>query len=192
MSSESSTLTLPTLDEIRAAQSHLQGLAIRTPLIKFNADFPNLEIYLKCEQFQPISSFKIRGAGNAVKMLSYEDKRNGIVTASAGNMAQGLAWIARKEKIPCRVLVPETANETKLKAIERLKGEVTKCTFEEWWKVIVTHECPMLDGYFIHPVCSRHVMAGNGTIGLEILEDLPDCDAIIGKFVTRLMLVFFS
>ena len=165
----SSSLTLPSFDEICAAQSHLKSLAIRTPLIKLNIDLPDLEIYLKCEQFQPISSFKIRGAGNAVKMLSDDDKQHGIVTASAGNMAQGLAWIARQEKIPCRVLVPDTANETKLKAIERLGGEITKCTFEQWWQVIVTHQCPMLSGYFIHPVCSRHVMAGNGTIGLEIL-----------------------
>ena len=173
-------LSAPSLEEIRAAQSRLQGAAVRTPLIKLNYDMAGIEIYLKCEQCQPISSFKIRGATNAVRMLSFEEKQHGIVTASAGNMAQGLAWIAREEQIPCRVLVPDTANEVKLQAIERLQGQVTKCTFDQWWQVIVTHHCPMIEGHFIHPVCNRHVMAGNGTIALEILEDLPDCDAILG------------
>jgi threonine dehydratase len=177
----STVLSLPTFNEICSAQTRLNGIAIRSPLIKLNYDVPHMEIYLKCEQFQPISSFKIRGASNAVKVLSFEEKQHGIVTASAGNMAQGLAWIARKENIPCRVLVPDTANAVKLKAIERLGAEVTKCAFEQWWQVIVTHRCSMLPGYFIHPVCNRHVMAGNGTIALEILDELPDCDAILGR-----------
>ena len=177
----SSSLSIPLYDEVCAAQSRLNGIAIRTPLIKLNYDIPGVEIYLKCEQFQPISSFKIRGATNAVKLLSIEEKQNGIVTASAGNMAQGLAWIAREENIKCHVLVPDTANEVKLKAIERLGGKITKCSFEKWWQVILTHQCPMLDGHFIHPVCDRNVMAGNGTIALEILDQLPECDAILGK-----------
>ena len=186
----SSALSLPTYEEICAAQARLKGTAVRTPLLKLNYDLPNVDIYLKCEQLQPISSFKIRGAGNAVKILSKEEKQHGIVTASAGNMAQGLAWMARDEHLPCRVLVPDTANAAKLKAIERLGGEITKCTFDQWWQVIVTHQCPMLEGYFIHPVCNRDVLAGNGTIALEILEELPECDAIIGKGM--LMETFFD
>jgi threonine dehydratase len=179
----SSSLSIPSIDEVYAAQSRLHGIVNRTPLLKLNYEIPGIEIYLKCEQFQSISSFKIRGATNAVQMLSIEEKQNGIVTASAGNMAQGLAWIARKENLKCQVLVPNTANEVKLKAIERLGGKITKCTFEEWWQVIVTHQCPMLDGHFIHPVCDRNVMAGNGTIALEILDELPECDAILGKLI---------
>lgn len=176
-----SSLTIPTIEEVYAAQTRLKGIAIRTPLLKLNYEIPGIEIYLKCEQFQPISSFKIRGAGNAVQILSKEDKRNGVVTPSAGNMAQGVAWMARKENITCHVLVPDTANETKLKEIERLGGIVTKCSFEQWWQALVTHQCPMLEGHFIHPVCDRNVIAGHGTIGLEILDELPDCDAILGK-----------
>lgn len=177
----SSSTLIPTIEEVYAAQTRLNGIAIRTPLLKLNYEIPGIEIYLKCEQFQPISSFKIRGAGNAIQILSKEDKQNGVVTPSAGNMAQGVAWMARKENITCQVLVPDTANEVKLKAIERLGGKITKCSFEQWWQAIVTHQCPMLDGYFIHPVCDRNVIAGHGTIALEILDELPDCDAILGN-----------
>jgi threonine dehydratase len=179
----SSSLSIPSIDEVYAAQSRLEGIATRTPLLKLDYEIPDIEIYLKCEQFQPISSFKIRGASNAAQILSAKEKQNGIVTASAGNMAQGVAWIARKENIKCQVLVPNTANEAKLKAIERLGGQITKCSFEQWWQAIVTHKCPMLDGHFIHPVCDRNVMAGNGTIALEILDELPECDAILGKSI---------
>ncbi|CAF1016409.1 unnamed protein product [Adineta steineri] len=175
----SSSLSIPSIDEVYAAQSHLRGITNKTPLLKLNYEIPGIEIYLKCEQFQPISSFKLRPAVNVVQNLPIEQKRNGIITASAGNMAQGLAWIARKENIKCQVLVPDTANEVKLQAIERLGGQITKCTFEQWWHTIVTHQCPILDGYFIHPVCNRHIIAGNGTIALEILDELPDCDAIL-------------
>lgn len=176
-----SSLSIPSIEEVYAAQTRLKGIVQRTPLLKLNYDHPQIEIYLKCEQFQPISSFKIRGATNAVQFLSEEEKQKGIVTASAGNMAQGVAWIARNANLPCRVLVPDTANKVKVKAIERLGGQVTACTFEQWWQVILTHQCSMLEGHFIHPVCDRHVIAGNGTIALEIFEDLPDCDAIFGE-----------
>jgi threonine dehydratase len=178
-----SSLSIPSIEEVYQAKSRLQGIVTPTPLLRLNYEIPGIEIYLKCEQFQVISSFKLRGATNAVQFLSNEEKQNGIVTASAGNMAQGLAWIARKENLHCQVLVPDTANEVKLKAIERLGGKITKCTFEQWWQVIVTHQCPMLDGHFIHPVCDRNVIAGNGTIALEILDQLPDCDAILGKSI---------
>lgn len=186
----SSPLSIPTIEEVYAAKTRLHGIATRTPLLKLNYEVAGIEIYLKCEQFQPISSFKIRGAGNAIQILSKEDKQNGISTPSAGNMAQGVAWMARKENISCHVLVPDTANEVKLKEIERLGGKITKCTFEQWWEAIVTHRCPMLQGHFIHPVCDRNVIAGHGTIALEILEDLPDCDAILGE-LNRLMGLHF-
>ena len=103
----------------------------------------------------------------------------GVYTASAGNMAQGVAWNARRLGLPCSVVVPDHAPATKLAAIERLGGRVVKVPFERWWDVIVTGEFAGLDGYFIHPVTDPDVMAGNGTIGLEILEDLPDVDAVV-------------
>jgi threonine dehydratase len=178
-----SRVSIPSIEEVYAAKSRLQAIVTSTPLLRLNYEIPGIEIYLKCEQFQPISSFKLRPATNAIQFLSTEEKQNGIVTASAGNMAQGLAYIARQENIQCKVLVPDTANEVKVKAIERLGGKVTKCTFPEWWQVVSTHQCPMLDGHFIHPVCNRNIIAGNATIALEILDELPDCDAIIGKSI---------
>ncbi len=177
----SSSLLIPTIDEVYAAQSRIHGIANRTPLLKLNHIVPGIEIYLKCEQFQPISSFKIRGSANAIQILSKEDKQNGLVTPSAGNMAQGVAWMAQRENISCRVLVPDTANEVKLMEIERLGGEITKCCFAEWWQALIMHRCPTLKGHFIHPVCDRNVIAGHGTIAIEILEDLPNCDAILGE-----------
>lgn len=105
--------------------------------------------------------------------------RRGVYTASAGNMAQGVAWNARRLGVPCRVIVPEHAPQTKLDAIERLGGEVMKVPFDDWWRVLVEHRHPGMEGYFVHPVSDPAVIAGNATIGLEIAEDLPDVDAVI-------------
>ena len=137
------------------------------------------EIFLKLENLQPIGSFKLRGAGNAMALASPPELADGVVTASAGNMAQGVAWNARRLGIPCHVIVPDHAPETKLAAIARLGGRIIKVPFEEWWEVIVSGEYDKLPGHFIHPVSNRDVIAGNGTIGLEILEDLPDVDAVV-------------
>ena len=124
-----------------------------------------MEIYLKLENLQPIGSFKLRGAGNAMALASADDLAQGVYTASAGNMAQGVAWNARRLGIPCQVVAPDHAPETKLTAIRRLGGEIIKLPFERWWQVIVSGEFEGLDGLFIHPVCNPHVIAGNGTIG---------------------------
>ncbi len=137
------------------------------------------KIYLKLENLQPIGSFKIRGAANAIARLSAEQLQRGVVTASAGNMAQGVAWCARKLGIPCTVIAPATAPETKVSAIERLGGRVIKVSFEEWWRAFAERSYPGIDGAFIHAFDDENVMAGNGTIALEILEDLPDVDAVI-------------
>ena len=137
------------------------------------------EIWLKLENLQPIGSFKLRGAGNAMALAPPEALARGVYTASAGNMAQGVAWNARRLGIPCTVVVPDTRPQTKLAAIERLGGHVVKVPFDRWWQVIVEHGYPGIDGLFIHPVADRAVIAGNGTIGLEILEDLPDVDAVL-------------
>jgi threonine dehydratase len=135
------------------------------------------EIYLKLENLQPIGSFKIRGAYNAARQA--KDVSAGLVTASAGNMAQGVAWAARELGVPCTVIAPDHAPETKVAAIERLGGRVIKLPFAEWWTVIEESRYEGVDGVFLHPVENEDVMAGNGTIGLEILEDLPDPDAVL-------------
>jgi threonine dehydratase len=167
------------LDDIRAARERIRDSVIRTPLIRLNVDNAPAEIYLKLENLQPIGSFKLRGAGNAIGLASREQLAKGVYTASAGNMAQGVAWHARRLGIPCTVIVPGHAPETKLAAITRLGAQYIKVTFDEWWQVLVTHQFPGLDGLFVHPVSDPAVMAGNGTIGLEILEDLSDVQAIL-------------
>ena len=112
-------------------------------------------------------------------LASASELKNGVVTASAGNMAQGVAWNARRLGIACRVVVPDHAPETKLRAIRRLRGEIVKVPFDRWWQIIVSGGYDELPGLFIHPVCNRDVIAGNGTIGLEILDDLPDVAALV-------------
>jgi threonine dehydratase len=169
------------LAEIHAARERIAGTALRTPLVRLEpstADFPG-EIWLKLECLQPIGSFKIRGAGNAMRLASADDLRKGVVTASAGNMAQGVAWHARRMGIPCTVIVPEGAPATKLQAIERLGAKAVALTRERWWQTMIDHGHPDVPGFFVHPFSDPAVMAGNGTIGLEILEDLPDADAVI-------------
>ena len=170
------------LEDIRAAQTRLAGSATRTPLLRLpldGLDCADTEIYLKLENLQPIGSFKLRGAGNAMALLPPGELARGVYTASAGNMAQGVAWHARRLGIACSVVVPDHAPATKLDAIKRLGGEIIKVPFERWWQVIVSGKFDGLAGCFIHPVSDPAVMAGNGVIGLEILEDLPDLDAVV-------------
>ena len=169
----------PTLNDIRAAREAIRGSAIRTPLVRLNAHEIPAEIYLKLENLQPIGSFKIRGAANAMAHLSAEELQRGVVTASAGSMAQGVAWRARELGIPCTVIAPETAPETKIRAIERLHGRVLKVPYEAWWRAFEERTYPGVEGTFIHAFDDLNVMAGNGTIALEILEDLPDVDMVV-------------
>ena len=182
------------LAAIEDARRAIANHAIRTPLVRFNAAGFNAagldatafdshaapaEIYLKLENLQPIGSFKIRGAANAIARLAPEKLERGVVTASAGNMAQGVALCARSLGVPCTVIAPETAPETKITAIERLGGRVIKVSFAEWWRAFEERSFPGVEGTFIHSFDDPDVMAGNGTIALEILEDLPDVDAIV-------------
>jgi len=164
----------PAIENVRRV---IADSAIRTPLVRLNG--VEAEIYLKLENLQPIGSFKIRGAANAMARLSASQLQRGVVTASAGNMAQGVAWCARKLGVPCTIIAPETAPETKINAIERLGGRVIKVSFDEWWRAFAERAYPGVDGAFIHAFDDPHVMAGNGTIALEILEDLPDVDAVV-------------
>jgi threonine dehydratase len=167
------------LSEVHNARQTIAGTAIRTPLIRLEVDAAPAEIYLKLENLQPIGSFKIRGAANAMAKLSMAELAQGVITASAGNMAQGVAWNARKLGIPCTVIAPDTAPEVKVRAIERLGGRVIKVTFEEWWQAFEERRFQELPGTFIHAFDDPLVMVGNGTIALEILEDLPEPDAIL-------------
>jgi len=167
------------LAAIEAARERIRGTAIRTPLVRLPVEDAPAEIYLKLENLQPINSFKIRGATNAVLLASAAERAKGLVTASAGNMAQGVAWAARELGVPATIAVPEHAPEAKLAAIERLGGQVLKLPYDDWWNVIVTGHVDGVEGLFVHPVQDTGVMAGNGTIGLEILEDLPDPGAVV-------------
>jgi threonine dehydratase len=170
------------LDDIEAARARLRGVVTRTPLVRLNVEDGPAEIWLKLENLQPIGSFKLRGAGNAMLVAGKELLRDGVYTASAGNMAQGVAWAARHFGVPCGVVVPDRAPATKIAAIERLGGRVVKVSYDRWWGVITEHHYPGMPGLFIHPVADPVVIAGNGTIGLEIVEDLPDVDAVIVPF----------
>jgi threonine dehydratase len=167
------------LDDIRRARELIATDALRTPLVRLNAPESSAEIYLKLENLQPIGSFKIRGATNAIKQAAPHDIAKGVLTASAGNMAQGVAWAARAKGIPCTIIVPETAPQTKLAAIGRLGGKYIKVPFERWWKTMEESSYPGVEGLFIHPVEDENVMAGSGTIGLEIIEDLPNPDIVL-------------
>jgi threonine dehydratase len=190
----SGELRAPTLEEIRAARQRLAGIALLTPLLRLewepqtgdggedSGPAGRPEIYLKLENLQPIGSFKLRGAGNAMLQGGRDRLSGGVYTASAGNMAQGVAWSARRLGVPATAIVPDHAPATKLAAIERLGGAVVKVPFERWWQVIVEHSYPGMAGLFIHPVSDTAVMAGNGTIGLEILDQLPDVDAVLVPF----------
>ena len=167
------------LQDIKDAQQRIKGKVNRTPLIRFYGDDLPGEIYLKLENLQPIGSFKLRGAYNAMSTAERSLLNDGVYTASAGNMAQGVAWNARMMKIPCTVIVPDHAPQTKLDAITRLGAKFIKIPFNDWWQVLVTRKFEGMKGLFIHPVSDPAVIAGNGTVGLEILEDLPDVDTVI-------------
>ena len=162
----------------REAAARVAGVVVRTPLLRLQVDAP-AEIWLKLECLQPIGSFKLRGAANKMLSASPEALRNGVWTASAGNMAQGGAWCARAFGVECRVVVPEGAPAGKVAAIARLGGTVVKVPFDDWFRIYETHSHPGMQGLFVHAFSDVDVMAGNATIALEILEDLGDPDAVL-------------
>ena len=166
------------IGEIQRARQVLDGIAIRTPLVRLDVE-SDAEIWLKLELLQPVRSFKIRGAGNAILQATDAELADGVLTASAGNMAQGVAYAARLRGVSATIVVPEHAPQTKIDAIERYGGRVIRVPYEEWWQVLVTGRYEGVDGLFVHPVADQRVMAGNGTIGLELLEQLDDFDTVI-------------
>ena len=167
-----------TLTQVEEARRNIVGVALRTPLVRCNADL-QVELYLKLENLQPIGSFKIRGAANVMARTPREQLERGVLTASAGNMAQGVAFCARRMGIQATIVAPETAPATKIAAVERMGGRVIKVPFADWWRTFETRSYPGVDATFIHAFDDPDVMAGNGTIALELLEDLPDLDAVV-------------
>jgi len=171
------------LNLIEEARERIKRTVLRTPLVRLSVDDAPAEIFLKLENLQPTGSFKVRGASNAIALAGPDAKKRGVYTCSAGNMAQALAWRARQDKIPCTVIVPDNAPETKLAAIRRYSAKIIQVSFDEVWNVVVTHHYPPLEGsVFIHPFADMRMMAGNGTAGLEILEDLPNVDSVVIPF----------
>jgi threonine dehydratase len=166
------------VSQAQEARRNIAPVALRTPLVLCNIDAPPT-LYLKLENLQPIGSFKIRGAANVMALTPRQQLDRGVLTASAGNMAQGVAFCAQRLNIPATVIAPETAPATKTLAVERMGGRVIKVPFAEWWQTFERRCYPGVDATFIHAFDDPHVMAGNGTIALELLEDLPDVEAVV-------------
>ncbi|MDX6402347.1 MAG: threonine dehydratase [Gaiellaceae bacterium] len=162
------------LEEIRRARERLGASVLRTPLVRFDE-----HVWLKLENLQPIGSFKLRGALSAVRAASASELAGGVVTASAGNMAQGVAWAAREAGVRATIIAPDAAPRAKLDAVERLGGEIISVPHEVWWQTMVERRYEGVEGLFVHPVEDDAVMAGNGTIGLELCEDLAQFDEVI-------------
>lgn len=167
------------MSQIRSAKQRIKNSVVRTPLVRFNNYEIQAEIFLKLENLQPVGSFKLRGASNAMALMEDGELAQGVWTVSAGNMAQGLAWCARQRQISCTVIVPEHAPEAKLSNIKRLGANYVKVPFPEFEEAFVTRSHRAGKGKLIHPFADPAVMAGNATIGLEILEDMPDVDTIV-------------
>ncbi len=174
-------ITLPRrhipLAAVRDAATAVYGAAIRTPLVR--VELPDIDLYLKLEVLQPIGSFKIRGAYNVIRQLPPAQLADGVWTVSAGNAAQGVAFAARKVGARCSVMVMDTAPDTKIRAIERLGASIVRASYDECWRTVIDHRSERMTGYFVHPFDDDRFIAGNGTVGLEILEDLPDVSAIV-------------
>lgn len=168
-----------TIATVREATRFVYRAAVRTPLIRLDYPERDVELHLKLETLQPIGSFKIRGAYNAIRQIRREQLAEGVWTVSAGNAAQGVALAARLVGTGCSILVIETAPETKLRAIRRLGATLVPASYDECWTALEEHRSKRMRGYFQHPFDDDAFISGNGTIGLEILEDLPDVDAVI-------------
>jgi threonine dehydratase len=164
------------LEEIRRARERIGDDVLRTPLVPLGADD---RILLKLECLHPIGSFKLRGAFSAIRAASTNELAHGVVTASAGNMAQGLAWAAREAGVPARVIAPADAPRAKLDRVAALGAELIPVTHEEWWQAMVDRGREGVDGLFVAPAAEEAVMAGNGTIGLELVEDAPEFDTVV-------------
>jgi threonine dehydratase len=168
-----------TLEEIRAARKRIAPLILRTPLVRFSAPGEQPQIYLKLENLQPINAFKLRGAANAIALLPADERARGVWTISAGNAGQGVAYAAREAGIPCTVVVIDTAPETKVERMRRLGARLVKAPFDACWQAMDERTFLGVEGTFVHPFDDHNFIAGNGTAGLEIFEDLPEVATVI-------------
>src|SRR6476659_9654296 len=167
------------LSEIREAQKRIAGTIVHTPLVKLELgpDFP--DIRLKLENLQPISAYKLRGAANAVAMLSDSERRRGVWTISAGNAGQGVAYAARRAGVPCTVVVVETAPASKIERMKALGARLVPAGYDVVWKALEERSFPGVEGTFVHPFDDHNFIAGHATMGLEIIEDAPDAADVI-------------
>ena len=176
------SLHLPSAAEVNAARGNIAGIARRTPLWRLDADMPGTNIWLKLENLQPLGSFKIRAAVNAIKMADPKKLRAGVLSPSAGNFGLGLAWAARDLGVPVTIVAPDSAAAAKTAKLEELGARVIRVPFSDWWQVLQTRRLGGVEGVFFHPVADTAVVAGNATIGAEILEDFAGFDTVIVPF----------
>jgi len=167
------------LAEVREARKRIAGTIVRTPLVRLELgpDYP--DIRLKLENLQPINAYKLRGAANAVAMLSESERKRGVWTISAGNAGQGVAYAARKAGVPCMVVAIETAPAAKIERMRALGAKLILVSFEVAWQALEARTFPGAEGTFVHPFDDHNFIAGHATMGLEILEDAPDTVAVI-------------
>jgi len=174
-----STATAVAIDDVRAAAGRISDVAVRTPLVRLNVDDGPAEIYLKLENLQPSGAFKLRGAVNAVRLADPATLEQGIWTASSGNMALSVAWVARRFGLACTAVVSDNSPEAKLSVIESLGATIIKVPWEEILQICRVDGRDGMQGLFLHPFSDADVMTGNATVGLEIVEDLPDVDTVL-------------
>ncbi len=169
---------MTTIDAIEAARSRIAETVLRTPLLELQGT-TGPRIFLKLENLQPINSFKLRGAANAVAMLDPEKRALGVWTISAGNAGQGVAYAAREAGVPCTVVAIELAPETKIARMRALGAKIVKASWDACWEGLERRTFPGVEGTFVHPFDDDHFIAGNATAGLEIVEDLPNVATVI-------------
>ena len=175
-------MRFPTEAEVSAARINIADMARRTPLWRLDADVPETNIFLKLENLQPLGSFKIRAAVNAMKSRNPDALKSGVIGASAGNFGLGLTLVARQMGIPATIIAPDSAAQAKTDALKGLGATVIRVPFADWWQVLMTRRFEGVEGAFFHPVAEQAVVAGNATIGAEIVEDLDVIDAVIVPF----------
>lgn len=167
------------LAAVQAARARLADVVVRTPCIPLEVEDAPCRVWLKLENLQPIGAFKIRGAANAMALADPRRLQRGVYTTSTGNMAQAVAWNARRLGIPCDVVIPEGAPAVKTRSVERMGARLHRVSFDEWWAAMEAHGHPDFDGVYVHPAADPDVIAGNGTVGMEIVEDVPDVSAVV-------------
>jgi threonine dehydratase len=172
----------PSLGEIEVARARIGAYLPRTPLVPLHLDLPDRRIFLKLETVSPIGAFKLRPALNALLSRDRQTLANGVATASSGNMAYGMAWAAKALGVPMAAYMYSGAPQTKIDGVRRLGGDVRFISMETWWRYIIDAERPDLAELLINPVTDQAVLDGNGSIGMEIVEDLPDVDVVLTPY----------